>query len=71
MRYIPRYLLPERNSHCDCNKVKKEYVHLLFNLLLQLEEEEDEEQEDQFDIYVSVKDPEKIGEVYYWYLFLT
>lgn len=32
----------------------------------QLEEEEEEEQEDKFDIYVSVKDPEKIGEAFFF-----
>lgn len=37
--------------------------------LFQLEEEE-EELEDKFDISVSVKDPEKIGEVYLYSFFL-
>lgn len=32
--------------------------------LFQLEEEEEEEEEDKFDIFVSVKDPEKIGEAF-------
>lgn len=36
---------------------------LSFQYLFQLEEEEEEE-DDKFDIAVSVKDPEKIGEVY-------
>ena len=35
---------------------------LSVSYLFQLEEEEEEELEDKFDIFVSVKDPEKIGE---------
>lgn len=38
------------------------YFSLPVQYLFQLEEEEEEEQEDKFDIFVSVKDPEKIGE---------
>lgn len=37
---------------------------LSFQYVLQLEQEEEEE-EDKFDVFVSVKDPEKIGDVYY------
>ena len=31
-----------------------------------MDEEEEEEQEDKCEIFVSVKDPEKIGEVYFF-----
>lgn len=36
--------------------------------LFQLEEEEEEEEEDKFDILVSVKDPEKIGKAFFFFL---
>lgn len=44
-------------------------ANFLFHILLQLEKEE-EELEDKFDISVSVKDPEKIGETYHIFFIL-
>lgn len=41
-------------------------VSLSVQHLFQLDEEEEEEQEDKFDIFVSVTNPEKIGEVYFY-----
>lgn len=41
------------------------FIFCDFFFSFQLEEEEEEEQEDKFDIYVSVKDPEKIGEAFF------
>ena len=40
-------------------------VTLSVQYLFQLDDEEEEEQEDKFEISISVKDPEKIGEAYF------
>lgn len=45
----------------DLYRARSNRLLLLFHFQL---EEEEEEENDKFDIIVSVKDPEKIGEVY-------